>query len=114
MEQPATVEAGEVEIDVAVVVDVSRCHAKPEPGRVDAALRRYVREMERPGTVSTHLEIVPVEASSQRRIDGATTKRSPLHEIDIQVAIVVVVEEGDAWRQDLRVVELAGGAVHVS
>ena len=37
----------------------------------------------------------------------------PLHQVDVEVAVVVVVEQRDAGRHDLRVVELAGHAVEV-
>ena len=106
-------EAGAIQVDPAVIVDVTRCdaHTIRARARVQAALRGDVREAQGAGSVRVHLEIVPIQTIRRRRslerAGGAVRAEQPaLHEIDVEVAIVVEVEHRRARIQDLAHVEL--------
>src|SRR5262245_66669016 len=49
----------------------------------------------------------------RRRIFWSLSNRRALNEVDVEITVVVVVEERNAWSEDLRVVERSGRAVHV-
>ena len=79
--------------------------------------------MQRPGPISVDVQVVPEEASFQRQ-SGAGRKqrilqRLPvaqhvaLDQVDVQIAVVVVVEQCDAGRQHFRKVVLTGHPVEV-
>ena len=72
----------------------------------------------RAAAVRSKLEIVSVQTSAFREVSAsgatATVDASALNEKDVEVAVVVVVQKGNAGRDDLRVVELPHHAVHVN
>ena len=111
------VELGQVQIGPAVVVDVAHRDAHAVAAGVDAALRGDVGEVQPPGAIGLDAQIVPVEPIRQRRAAARggrrRAERLTLHQIHVQVAVLVVVEERDAGRQHLGHVELTRHAVDV-
>ena len=93
----------------AVVVVVARGDPHPVAAVTDAGLIGDIfesRRISRPG----RRENIPVEAVFRCL---ARPERAALHEIGVEVTVVVVVEEGAAASHDLGQVELAGGAAPV-
>ena len=118
VEHLVAAKSGEVQIDPAVVVDVADGDAHPVAARMNAARCGDVGEMERPRAIRLDFEIVAIqpvaERSGRRRNQGrAVAEHFALHEIDIEIAVVVVIEQRDARRHDFRLIELAGHAVEV-
>ena len=114
---------GHVEIDAAVVVVIARSHAHAVPVGVDAALVGHVREPKRARPIRVNLQIVPEQPAFERQWtfgrDERLTHRlpgpehPPLRYEHIEIAIVVVVKQGDARPHVFGVVPLAGHAVEV-
>src|SRR4029077_12923854 len=105
----------EVDVDAAVPIEVARGDAHPVTARVDAALIGDVREMERAGAVRIDLQVVAEESRLERRRAGrlnfgdvAYPEHVSLRKQHVEIAVVVIVEEGDAARQPFRVVPAAG------
>ena len=67
------------------------------------------------GLASQIVAIQPIGERARRRGQQrrAGAEHPTLHQIDVEIAVVVVVEERDAWRHDFRLVELAAHAVEV-
>ena len=61
VEHLVAAEAGQVEIDPAVVVDVAGGHAHAVAPRLDAALLRHISEAKDSGSVRLHLEVVAIQ-----------------------------------------------------
>ena len=114
-EQLIRSEVRQVEVDAAVVVEVPCRDAHPIPARVDAAPLGHVGEPQRARAVRVDLQIVAVEPTVERQrsfrrehrlAEGlARAQHLPLHEVDVEVAVVVVVEQPDTRRDDLGLIE---------
>ena len=78
-----------------------------------------VGEMQRARAVGVHGEVVSKEPAARtsgfglRGSGSDVQERTALHQEDIEIAVVVVVDHGRARRDDLGVIELALHAVHV-
>ena len=116
-------EVRQVEVDPPVVVHVPGGEAHAVPARVDAALLRDVREPRDADSIGLQEEIVAVQAPrgrqrSLRREQGligrlVRSEHLSLDEVDVEVAVVVVVEQPGPRRHDLGNVERARRAVEV-
>ena len=123
VEQLVRSKVGEQEVDPAIVVDVRGRDAETVLSRVDAALGRHIREVERAGAVGANLQIVAEQPAGERlgivRGDQrgprilVRLQHPPLHDIDVEIPVVVVVEQRDARGEDFRVGELPRRAVEV-
>ena len=111
-----------VQIDTAIVVEIRCGDTHAVPVRVDAALPGDVCEVQRTRPVRFHDEVIPEQPPPERqrnRWDGCIAQRPSfaehpsLHEEDIEVAVVVVVEQGNPARQHLGIVEFAGHPVEI-
>ena len=111
-------ERGHVQVNATIVVVVANRGAHAVLGRLDPAGICYIRESHGAAAVRSKLEIVSVETSTFRDVSAsgatATVDASALNEKDVEVAVVVIVQKGNAGRDDLRVVELPRHAVHVN
>ena len=118
-QHPIPPEARQVQIDPTVVVVVARRHTHAVAAGGQTALLRNVREAERTRPVRPNLEVVPVQPVArrlslrQRHQRHPVTEQLALHEIDVEVPVVVVVEEARAGPHHLRLVEAARHAVEV-
>ena len=123
MKQLVRPESGAIQVDPAVVIEVTRCDAHTVGAPDQTAPLRDVREAQRARPIGAHDEVVPVQAVRQRprtrrrdqglveRFSGA--KHLALHQVDVEVAVVVEVEHRAAGAHDLADVELAGHPVEV-
>jgi len=91
--------------------------------RVDSALLGDVREMQRARAIRIQNEVVPEQARFERQrggLDGRIAQRLSfaehlsLHEEDVEVAIVVVVQQRHTRRQHLGIIEFAGHSVEIA
>ena len=101
-EQLIRPQVGEVEVDPAVVVEVAGGDADAVPGGLDAGALGDVDEAERARAVGARLEVVAVEAVGEGRrrrrredpfLGRRVVDRVALAEVDVEVAVVVVVEQ---------------------
>ena len=111
-------ERGPVQVDPAVVIEVSHGHAHAVAVGRQSTLRRDIGEMHGARPIRVHHEVVPIEPIRQRAFRRSEQRRpgpeqSALHEIDVEVAVVVVIEQRDAGPHDLGLIELPGHAVEV-
>ena len=86
----------------------------------DPARGRDVGEAQRARAVCGNLQIVAKQVAVEgphglgfRRAERLLPQHLILDDEDVEVAVVVVVEQSNAGRHDLRVIELAGHAVEV-
>src|SRR4030095_2995526 len=97
-------ESGHVQIYAAVIVEVAgrRTHAVA-PGAQTARVR-HVREAQRAAAGGLRLQIVPEQATPERReivgaeeraVERLVAEHPPLDDEDVEVAVVVVVEQAD-------------------
>src|SRR6185503_15393324 len=106
-EQLAAFEISHEEVDASVVGDVTGRSAHRVPVNLEPAGICDIGESQRARTVGVNLEIIPVQAALERnlrRVEGFAERLlsehlSLRHEY-IEVAVVVVVEQGDAGRYD--------------
>ena len=105
-------ERGDEQIEIAVVVVVADRDAHAV--RLDTGMRLlgHVRELQRP-PLADRRQIVAKESRRFRAADVARGQRAALHDEDIEIAVVVVVEQGDARAHHLGQVVVAGRAVDV-
>ena len=85
---------GHVEIGPAVVIEVARCNSEAPASVRDAGAIGDVRERE--------VVIVAEERGARRRL--ATLQRGArrsVHQIDVEPAVIIEVDEGDAARRDV-------------
>ena len=116
--QLVVAEVGQKDVDPAVVVIVGRRDADavavgPDPGRL-----RHIFEGERAGAVLGDHQIVAVEtilegeALLRRRVGVgdrlAGAQHLTLDQIEVEIAVVVVVQETNAGSADFNDIELAG------
>ena len=104
-------EIGQEQIDPAVVVDISRGHAQAELIGDDAARVGDVGEAQLARAL-VNSKVVSVQAALECPRLGRP-ERPPLNEVDVQIAVVVVVEQPDARRQNFGIVEASRGTVDV-
>src|SRR3989442_952858 len=111
-------------INAPVVVHVSRRHTESVAPGVDSTLLGHIREVQCPRAVRKNAQVVAVQPSPERQAGGpgryqgirrglATGEHVPLNDVDIEIAVVVVIEQRDARWKDLGIVELAGAAVEM-
>ena len=113
---------GQEQVGPAVVVHVARRHAQAIAVRLDAAVRGDVGEAQPPRAVR-NAQVVAEQPARERSRNRRRKQRvlrlqlrvehPSLHQVDVEIAVVVEVEEADAGRNELRVVEAARGAVEV-
>ena len=114
MEQDALGEAGAVDVHEAVIVHVGGRHTHAVRLDVDTRLLGDIREMQRALAVRANAQVVSIEAilertlrRRQRILDRLSlAEHLALHQVQVEVAVVVVVEQAHARRHDLRVVVL--------
>ncbi len=107
---PVGAEVGDVEIGPAVVVVVAGCHSHAVTVGHQLAVAGDVRESQ----LSCDLEIVAEEAIGKGLLqDLAWPEHASLNQVDVEVAVVVVVEERAAGAHDLAEVELPRHAVEM-
>ena len=116
---------GPVDVDPAVVVDVAGSHSHAVAADVETASGRHVGEAQRPRAVRVHAQVVPVQAVARpgrgpcrraeqgvlQRLSGA--EHLALHQVDVEVSVVVEVEQRPARPHDLGRIVLAGHTVEV-
>ena len=117
-------EVGDVEVDPAIVVDVPRRRPHSVAERDDSALRGHVGKAQVGRPVRVHVQIVSKEPVSERRLfrrrkEGvvqvlAGSQHLTLHQVDVQIAVVVVVEEGAPGPHHFAEVILSGHSVEVA
>src|SRR5262245_31118963 len=118
VEQLASSETRSKDVDAAVVVEIPRGHSHAVSRRVDAARLSHVGEMQGSSAVSAHDQIVSVQPIAKRRLTLwgwkerlserlARSQHLALDEVDVQIAVVVVVEESHAGPEDLGHIQLA-------
>ena len=111
-------EAGHVEVRPTVAVVVARGHALAVAAGRDPARRGDVGEVEAAAAVEV-VPIEPVRVGAGAGLRAAATRVSGrleaprLHEVDVEVAVVVVVDEGRARAGDLGEVVGAGASAVV-
>src|SRR5205085_4900580 len=79
------------------------------------------REMQHTGAVSSNGEIVSIQPAAKWQrmrwdgglLDVCAAEHLSLREVDIEIAVVVVIEEGDAAPDHLGEVKLPGHAVEI-
>ena len=111
----------DVEIGEAVVVVVARRHSHAVAAGGDAARLGDVSELEDRAAVGRRVQVVAKETMRQRsarrqrgvgeRLAGA--QHVALRQVEIEIAILVVVQQGAARSHHLEVVALPGHAVEV-
>ena len=117
-QQLVLAEVRHVEVDVAVVVDVPGRDAHAVAGRDDPGRVGHVREAQR-ALLAQEVAEEPVAGRvvRRRRTQGgrrvAVAQHVALHEVGVQVAVTVRVEEGASRSERLAEVELAGHPVEV-
>ena len=77
-----------VEIEIAVVVVIRNGHPQSIPGVADAGLLGHIGELEIP--------VVAVQGVCRGRFDDGSLESRSVEKVDVVVAIVVVVEEGQS------------------
>ena len=119
-EHHAAAQSGAVDVDKTVVVEIACRHAHAVRLDIDPALLGDVGEVQRPRAVGVHDQVVPEQAILERRVrlehrlaERLAAQHLSLHEVDVEVAVVIVIEQRDAGRHDFRIVELARHAVEV-
>src|SRR5262249_33343575 len=105
-------EAGDEQIEVAVVVVVADRRPHAVVAQCESRLLGDVGEMQRPLAVSPDREIVPEEPGGRSRRSFPEGGAAP-HAEYVQIACVVVVEERGAGAHLLGHVVLSGRAVHM-
>ncbi len=120
MEQDRTRQTGSIDVHETVVVIVGGCDAHAERCHVDPAWPTHIREVQRSLPVGAHDQIISkktIPEWTSRRIgrvlERLLAEHRTLNQVHIEVAVVVVIEQRDAGRHDLRVVLFAGHAVEV-
>ena len=120
MQERRRPERGDEEIGIAVVVVVADRGAHAVHTQANAGGFGDIREMQRAAAVGGGNEIVAEEATGRRSASPASRLRRgverqgrALHEEDVEIAVVVVIEERDAGAHDLRQKVVAAGAVDV-
>ena len=112
-------EPRQVEVDRAVVVVVAGGHAHAVAARGDARLVRHVPEPQPALPAGPRLEIVAIQPVARRLPRGrrqewiAVPEPSALHQVDVEVAVVVVVEQAHPGAHHLGLVEPAAHPVDV-
>jgi hypothetical protein len=118
VEHLVAAKSGEIQVEPAVVVDVADRDPHSVAARTNATRCGDVGEMTGPAAIRFDFEIVAVqpvaEPSGRNWNQGrAVAEHFPLHEIDIEITVVVVIEQRDARRHDFGLIELAGHAVEM-
>src|SRR6188474_57549 len=108
----------DVQIDAAIIVVIANCGTHAVLSRFDGGGLRHVRERHDACAVRPDLEIVAEQLPAFRAgaTDGlcAPIQAATLHEEDVEVSIVVVVQQCGTGSNDLRVVELPCHPVDVN
>ena len=121
-QQVVGAEVEQVQIEVAVVVVVAGHDTHVVRGRPEACALRDVGESQEPRAVGADLEVVAVEAAGERQrmlglehrvLEPISLEQRALAEVDVEIAVAVVVEDRDAPAQHLGEVELAHHAVEM-
>ncbi len=122
VQQMVRPQVSQVDIHPPVVVVVAGGDADAVAGGADAGPLGDVDEADRAGAVGPDLEIVAIEAVGERRgvgrrkdepVTGRAVERIPLAEVDVEVAVVVVVEQRDRPTHHLGEVERSSHEVVV-
>ena len=106
-------ESRAIQVHEAVVVEVARRDAHAIRPQANPALGSDIREPDRVRAVGVRDGIVSEQSVASPLGRPVGSQQVPLRDVDVEVAVVVVVEEADARRHDLRVVEAARHAVDV-
>ena len=112
-------EAREVQVNPPVVVDVPGGDAHPVAPRNNSAFVGDVREGQRGPPRRIHRQIVAEQSIPgcrirPRRERRVAAERVSLDEIDVEIAVVVVVQQRSAGTHDLRLIEAARHPVEVN
>ena len=113
--------AGAIDVREAIVVKVANGGAHAVGPEIDAAFIGDVGEMKRARAIFVEDEIVAKQAIFQRTLRREQSigdrpvgaKHLSLGHVYVEIAVVVVIDQRDAGRHDLGVVELARHAVEV-
>ena len=111
--EPVGAEVGDIEVGPAVVVVVAGGDAHAVAAGADAAGRGDVDKARPSAAVGPHLQVVAVQPvdRSIRRCRADRVESTALHQVDIQIAVTVEVEQRPAGTHHLAEVEAAGHAV---
>src|SRR5687768_2014229 len=105
-------EIREQQIDPAVVVDVGRRHTQAVLISADTTRVGDVRELELTRAVGVHTQVISIETplGSGRLV---CSQYSTLHQVNVKIAVVVVIEQPDTRRKNFGIVEPSRRAMHV-
>ena len=116
-EEPVRAQVRQVEVDPAVPVVVGRGDSDVVARLVESNLGRDIGEAEFSGLGETVPEQAVGRLDRRRRKDGlpvlVAVEGASLPQVDVEIAVVVVVEEGDSGAHHFGGVELSGHAVEV-
>ena len=122
-QQLVVIQIHHVEIWKTVIVDIAGCHTHAISSAKLARFLRHIGETNQRLSIIAGPGVVSVQAVAQgQRVPGwkqcvinlfAGTQRGALDDIDVQVAIAVVIEKGAAGTDDLRKVDFARHAVEM-
>ena len=121
VQEDALGETRAIDVHEAVVVHVGGGHTHPVRLDLDACLICDLSETQRSRTIGSDREVVAVQAILQRSLRWeprildrfSLAQHLALHQVQVEIAVVVVVEQPDTGRHDLRVVVLPGHPVEV-
>ena len=115
-------EIRDVQVDAAIVVEIGCGDTHAVPAGIDSALFGDVGEIERARSVRVHHQVISEQAPFEGHRGGwdgrlaqclSLAEHLSLHEEDIEVAIIVVVQERNPARQHLGKIEFAGHPVEI-
>ena len=118
MKQLVRPERGPIEIDPTVVIEVTHGDAHAVSVGLQSTLPGHIGEVEGARAIGVHHEVVPIESIRQRPLRRSEQRRPwpeppALNEVDVEVAVVVVIEHRDAGPHDFGLIEPAGHAVEM-
>src|SRR5258705_4358221 len=108
---------GDEYVDAAIVVDIADRDAHSVSVRAESRGLSDIGKFQAARAIGVHGEIIPIQTSRAgflRRVSGSVgTEPRSLENENVEFAVVVVVQEGDAGADDFGIIELAVPAVEM-